>query len=230
MSRLRLGLLVLVLALPAAAAQDLVIYRCVAPDGQVLLQNTARCPKGMRQERRVVERPATPPVPARAAPALPRPATGTVVAVPASRPGAADAAGAAATAIPGTAPAIPATTSTGMGAVPTVDATAPTRPVPALMACRTREGESYFSDEAVPSRCVPMRTVGLDGRTATAAEACERVFDDCQPVADTARCTAWADYRRQAEGVATFQPDNAATAREVLARIDTALAGTPCAR
>lgn len=226
MSRLRHGLLALVLALPAAAAQDLVIYRCVAPDGQVLLQNTARCPKGMHQERRVVERPAAPPAPARAAPALPRPTTGTVVAAPAS--GTAEAAGVAGTGTTGTPLPLPAPTSAG--AVPTVDATALIRPVPALMACRTREGEGYFSDEAVPSRCVPMRTVGLDGRTATAAEACERVFDECQPVADTARCAAWADYRRQAEGVATFQPDNAATAREVIARIDTALAGTPCAR
>lgn len=206
MRRARLGLLACVLALPAAAAPD-VIYRCVAADGRVLLQNTARCPKGMREERRVIERPAP-------APALP---TTRPVATPAP-----------------VVPAGPAPAASGPGtpapSPPTVDATAALRPAPALMACRTREGETYFSDDPLPSRCVPLRTVGLDGRSPSAAEACERVFDACEPVAEAARCDAWAGYRRQAESVAAFQPGRAEDAAAVLARIDRALAGTACAR
>lgn len=226
MNRARIGLLAAVLALPAAAAQDLVIYRCVAADGQVLLQNTARCPEGMRQERRVLERPAPAPVPPRAAPALPRPVAGDVVAVPPASSG--TTARPPATTAPGASPT--AGTASAASAAPTVDASAALRPAPALMSCRTREGESYFSDEAVPSRCVPLRTVGLDGRTASAGEACERVFDDCEPVPEATRCAGFAEYRRQAEGVATFQPDRAGDARAVLERIDAAVGGTVCGR
>lgn len=61
------------LAGPAATAPPtLVVYRCVGTDGSVLLQNDRRCPKGMREERRVLERPTASVAPV-IAPAVPSP-------------------------------------------------------------------------------------------------------------------------------------------------------------
>ena len=60
MIRGRRGLLALALAaaLPASAGPAVVIYRCVAADGAVTLQNGTPCAKGLRQQRRVVATPA----------------------------------------------------------------------------------------------------------------------------------------------------------------------------
>lgn len=75
--------LVALLALAVArtgTAGDVVVYRCVAADGAVTLQNDRRCPKGSREQRRVLETPAAPRV---AAPApAPTPAATPVAAVP----------------------------------------------------------------------------------------------------------------------------------------------------
>ncbi|TCZ79745.1 hypothetical protein EYQ95_24925, partial [Lysobacter sp. N42] len=140
---------------PRAAAQDVVIYRCVAADGSVMLQNGQRCPKGTREQRRVLEAPRAPaPPPAPAAP-------------------------------PAAAPAAPGTLSAPapVAAAPAIVELA-AAPAPPLHACRTWDGERYYGDSAEPApRCAPLRTTALDGRSPTAAQACEMRLDTCEPVA-----------------------------------------------
>ena len=60
-------------------------------------------------------------------------------------------------------------------------------------------------------RCLPLRTVGLDGNPATGAgQACEVVRDTCARVADGAACEAWRRHAREAESRWRFaHPDNA---------------------
>lgn len=63
-----LTLLALALACATAvgadrAAQATVIYRCVAADGAVTVQNTTKCPKGARSQRRVIDPPRLVPTP-----------------------------------------------------------------------------------------------------------------------------------------------------------------------
>lgn len=46
-------------ALPGFAQQQVVIYRCTDAAGQVTVQNNDPCPKGAREQRRVIEAPPT---------------------------------------------------------------------------------------------------------------------------------------------------------------------------
>ena len=69
-------------------------------------------------------------------------------------------------------------------------------PPPPIFRCTVYDGDSYLSeDEEVPPRCLPLRTVGLDGNPATGAgQACE----------------AWRRHAREAESRWRFaHPDNA---------------------
>jgi len=69
------GVLLAVLALaPCPASARTVIYRCVAADGAVTLQNDAKCPKGSRQHKRVMPTPTAPAAPS--PPAIPIPSPG----------------------------------------------------------------------------------------------------------------------------------------------------------
>jgi hypothetical protein len=213
------GLLLLALAgaLPASAGPSLVIYRCVAADGAVTLQNGSKCPKGAHQQKRVVETPAPAPMATPARVATPAP----IAAVPT--------------------PAAPARGATpdaaavsGGTATPAADANpaapTPRLPPPMLYACLTADAQRYFSDTAESSRCAPLEAVGLDGRSAGAGEACEVVQDRCEPVAEAERCAAWAERRRVAEQAMTFVPEQLDTARTEIARVDAATEGTACAR
>ena len=85
-------------------------------------------------------------------------------------------------------------------------------PPPPIFRCTVYDGDSYLSeDEEVPPRCLPLRTVGLDGNPATGAgQACEVVRDTCARVADGAACEAWRRHAREAESRWRFaHPDNA---------------------
>ena len=192
--------LALVLAWPATAGPALVIYRCVAADGAVTLQNGAQCPRGMRQQRRVVDTPAS-------TPPAPRPAP------PAARADAASATAAAPPAVP-TASPMPV----------------PRLPAPMLYACLAADARRYYADEGESARCVPVEAVGLDGRSPAPADACEVVRDRCAAVAEAERCAAWAERRRVAEQALTFAPEAFDAARAELARVEKATAGTVCAR
>lgn len=183
-------------------AQELVIYRCVGADGAVTLQNGRRCPAGTREQRRVVEAPrSSAPPAADHVPAL------APVAVPA--------------------PVAPAAAPDP--AAPPADA-APA-PAPPVYACRSWDGARYFGDSAEPApRCAPLRTTGLDGRAPSAAQACEMRLDTCEPVAEAARCEAWAERARRAEAALAFPAGDVDAARAERDRVRAAIAGTVCAR
>lgn len=201
MSRAIAVFVALALAAPAAAA-PVVIYRCVAADGSVTIQNDTRCPKGTRAQRRVLEAPA--PAPPRATPA-PTPAPAAVAPV---------------MPVP-----VPADT-------PPPPAEAPTAllPPPLLHSCLTADAQRYYSDEPEASRCAPLTAVGLDGRSPTDAQACELVQDRCAPVPEAERCAAWAERRAVAERALLFAPEQVDQARAELARIEAATTGTACGR
>ncbi|MET0807553.1 MAG: DUF4124 domain-containing protein [Pseudoxanthomonas sp.] len=174
-------LLALSLCALDASADEVVFYRCTDASGALTLQNMP-CPKGNRQEKKVMQSVNTIPMgsaatPARAAagtaakPAAPTP---VVPAAPPSRP--------ASEIIP----AEPAQTP-----APTADAARLSPPV--LFQCITYDKDSYITESDEPkSRCVAMKTVGLDGNPQTGAgEACEMKRDECARVADGALCDAW---------------------------------------
>lgn len=195
-----------------AATPTLVVYRCVAPDGAVSLQNDRPCAKGSRQERRVVELPVEPP--------------STTVVV--SRAPATTAVPASTVASPASPAAVPASTPVATGA--NVVDPAPRLPAPPLFACRTWDDRRYFGDEPTPPRCAPLTTVGLDRRTPTEVSACEMRVDTCEPVAEATRCEAWRDRRRAAEGMLGFGVgEEAEAARREIERIDATINGTVCA-
>ena len=218
MTRLHRGLVALALAaaLPASAGSTLVIYRCVATDGSVTIQNGAKCPKGMREQKRVLDTPApAAPLQAPARVAAPAPvAPIPTVEVPVSP----TAIGVSAPAVDALDPAPPDTTATSR------------LPPPLLYACLTADAQRYFSDEAESSRCTPLQAVGLDGRSPAAGDACEVVQDRCEPIAEGERCAAWAERRRVAEQALTFMPEQVDTARAEIAHIDATVAGTACTR
>ena len=187
---------------PAAAAPSVVVYRCVAADGSVTLQNGRRCAKGLREERRVVEVPTSRATPAVAAPVAPAPVAPM--------------------------PAEPAE-ATPVDAPPTIEIGRAA--APPLFACRAWDGSGYYGDsEAPPPRCAPLQAVGLDGRVMDTAQACELRADTCEPVAEAARCDAWAERLRRAEAALEFPTGDTTAAREELDRVRTTIAGTVCAR
>ncbi|RDY66754.1 DUF4124 domain-containing protein [Lysobacter soli] len=198
MRRLHIGTLALsfVLAMPAAHAQ-LVIYRCTDASGAVTLQNGTPCPKGSKQQKKVMEAPAPAAAPAPVAPPAvsPPPQPAPVVA-------------------PAPAPTPP----------PQAVAT-PKQPPPALFECRTWDNTRYFGENPQPPpRCAPMQVTGLDGSNAMAGgAACQMMDDQCQPVAETALCDAWRQRVRELDARATFgggdavPPEEAERIRRVLA-------------
>jgi len=186
----RLPLLILCAVAAGAWAQDsVVIYRCTSADGAVTVQNDTPCPKGSRQERRVLETapPSAPPIPPPAAPA-PAAASSAPVLMPMP----------AASAGPGRNPPALPDIETGVEVE--------RRPPPPLFACRTWEREDYLTDSEVPAeRCAAMRTTGLDGDPARGAgAACMMVTDACQPVPAAERCDRWQQLLQANEATVEF--------------------------
>jgi hypothetical protein len=181
------ALLLLSMSMSFASAEEVVFYRCTDASGALTLQNMP-CPKGDQQEKKVMQSvntvpmgtaSAPPPIPAAA------PAATTTTPADAYTPAAA-AAASAPTADPGI------LTS---GPVPEVAAIADADrlPPPVLFQCITYDKDSYITEDAEPqSRCVALRTVGLDGNPqGGAGAACEMMRDTCARVADGALCDAW---------------------------------------
>lgn len=205
--RIAFGLLIALCCCDAAAQHRVVMYRCTDAQGAVTLQNDVPCPKGNKQERRVIETPA-------AAPATAAPVSGATPAAPA-RPSPTPAAAAppAATAKATPAPAAPAP----------VPPTPPAAlvPPPALYRCANLQREVYFSDtDLQPRRCVPMQAVGLDGNPATGAgTVCEMMRDPCQPIAEKNLCEGWRLRAEEARTAARFGTgEQAANAKAALER------------
>ena len=166
-------------AIPAGHAQgSVVIYRCTDSFGALTVQNNVPCPKGTKQDRRVIDVP----------PAMP-----AYVPTPTAKP--------VITSEPVAAPAI-------MDAPdePTI-ADADRLPPPALFRCNTYDNDSYLSEDAAPPpRCVRLETVGLDGSTDNngGSVACQMVTDQCQRIPDGAACDAWKQRLRETEATWKF--------------------------
>lgn len=175
-----LGGLLAAAALPALA-QDVIIYRCTDAAGGLAIQNLP-CPKGTQQQKKRI--PALQTAPAYVPPAAP----------PAPAP----------TPSPSPTPPAPAATQTAAAPPAPVQAPAteaPRLPPPALFECTTRDNDRYLSeDEQAATRCLPLRTTGLDGNPqGGAGQACEVVSDRCARVPDGAACDAWSRRLREAE-------------------------------
>ena len=165
-------LLSLLMCAPVAWADEVVFYRCTDAAGALTLQNMP-CPKGSKQEKKVMQGVNTVPMGTTATPAGPAPApvgAAPSPSVPASDP--------------------PPEAST---AEPAPVADKDRLPPPVLFQCTTYDTDSYITESDEPqSRCVALQTVGLDGNPQTGAgEACEMKRDQCARVADGALCEAW---------------------------------------
>lgn len=189
--KLRILLLMLLLPATGSAADEVVFYRCTDASGALTLQNMP-CPKGVRQERKVMQSVNTVPM----GTASPPPAAPAAPAIAATPP-AADNLPAA---IPAPA-ADPRVLTSGPAPEATPIADADRLPPPVLFQCVTYDNDSYITEDEEPqSRCVALRTVGLDGNPqGGAGEACEMKRDTCARVADGALCEAWKKRLGQAE-------------------------------
>lgn len=185
----------------AAQAEEVVFYRCTDAQGALLLQNQP-CPKGMRQEKKRMQGVGRAPAYVPAAAPVAAPAAQGVTA-----PAGAAASGSARSSDPASASSPPAAAATTPGGTPDPPSpspaaeAAPRPPPPPLYACVTREQQRYIGEVAEPEpRCVPLRTVGLDGSPdRSGGSACEVLRDRCQalPAADV--CDAWKSYVAEAE-------------------------------
>ena len=165
-----LWLFALLLPASGAIAQKVVIYRCTDASGALTVQNAVPCPKGSKQDKRVIE----------AVPTVSAPRTFVAppanAAMPASR-----------------APSAPTTATAPAVATEPPIADADRLPPPALFECRTYDHGRYLSDDGnPPQRCAPVTTTGIGGGSGPAAgESCQMVSDQCQRIADGALCENW---------------------------------------
>jgi len=154
----------------AAAQSETVIYRCTDPAGNVVLQNDRPCPKGHRQDIRMVG----------TLPISPSPATAPAAAAATRAP--------AAPATPA-----PAPIQTAPVVAPHRDTAAIATPPPALYQCKTWDDRDYLGDTAEPaSTCAPLQTVGIDGSSdLSAGSACEMRRDQCVAIPADQLCGTW---------------------------------------
>lgn len=212
------GVLMLSLSPAVSAQQSVVIYRCTDIRGVVTLQNDVACPKGMQQEKRVVESSASAapfpvplPSPPPAAPAISTP----VGPIQPSAAGTGDESSFA-TVLPLPAPQKPP---------------AERLPPPPLYQCNTVGNDSYLSDTSDPKpRCVRVDTVGIDGtQQLGAGQACSMVYDQCQRVPDGAACAAWRKRVNEAQAAWTFgRADSVDALKAEYERIARVVAETTC--
>lgn len=202
------GLLLVFAALlvgDAIAANNVVIYRCTEADGALTIQNNVPCPKGVKQEKRVI---APPPAAPAYVPAAPK--------RPASRP-------------------TPAPGAVSVATAPTtpVIADADRLPPPVLFRCNTFDNDSYLSDIGTPApRCVRLNTTGINGSADMGAgEACQMVTDQCDRVADGAICAGWMERRKQVEAAWKFgRGENAEANKIEYERVDRLVRESTCGK
>jgi hypothetical protein len=193
--KLRYVLPFLFLFASPVGADEVVFYRCTDASGALTMQNMP-CPKGSRQEKKVMQSVGTVPM-GQAASARPAPAQTPSPVPPAATP---------------TPAALKphAAEATDSASVPPAEKRLPP---PVLFQCTTYDKDSYITEDLEPqSRCVPLRTVGLDGNPQTGAgEACEMKRDQCARVADGALCEAWEKRVGETEVAARYaRPGNEA--------------------
>ncbi|UKE69948.1 DUF4124 domain-containing protein [Xanthomonas cerealis pv. cerealis] len=191
----------------AAHAEQVVFYRCTDAHDNLTVQNQP-CPKGMRQQKKSMQ---------------------GVGRVPAQGPAAAPVAPAAQVpvraAVPVTAPPDPPTAPTAPA-----DA-APRPPPPPLYACTTYALQHYVGEVAEPApRCVPLRTIGLDGSPdRTGGSACEMLRDRCEALPEAGACDAWKTHVAEAETHWRFAtPEDAEPLRQEFLRRQQLLEASNC--
>lgn len=199
---MRTCLLLLLFCPLLAYADEVAIYRCIDASGGVTLQNMP-CPKGMRQEKKLMQ---------------------SVNTVPMTSSPAHTASGAAVDARPAATQAAPQP--------PAPAASSERLPPPNLYRCTTRgEAGSYVTEDNEPaSRCVALRTTGLDGNPRSGAgSACEVVKDQCARIPDEGLCEAWRKKRDEAEVAWRFtRPDTEEKNRAAFDRVQRILEQSTC--
>ncbi len=165
----------LMVLLSPAFANEVVFYRCTDAAGALTLQNMP-CPKGDKQEKKLMQGVSTVPMGTAATPPRPAPAVPQAASVPAAQ-----------------APSSEIKLMPAPEPPPAAVEEKERLPPPVLFQCTTYDKDSYITEnEESQSRCVALRTVGLDGNPQTGAgEACEVVKDQCARVGDAALCDAW---------------------------------------
>lgn len=167
--------MVLLFACVGADAQDsVVIYRCTAADGTLTLQNDVPCPKGERQERRVIETTAPGPV-------VPSPAPAPTIA---PAPEVAPAPAAAADAV-------------------VAEERLPPPALFECRTYDDRRYLSEIGEPPERCAPLQTTGVG-GAKGMGAGVACELVTDQCQPIADEALCESWSRNVREAEAALRF--------------------------
>lgn len=191
----------LLLGAATAAQGQVVIYRCTDANGALTIQNNTPCPKGSKQQRRVVE----------AAPVGSPPPVFGPPATPAAQPSQ-----------PADRSAPPSLAKVAPANIPDAERLPP----PALYECRTYDNGRYLSDDGrPPQRCAPLHVTGLGGSgdRARGSAACQMVDDQCQRIPDGALCENWKQRLREAESQLRFgvvqQRDKAQTEIERMQRI-----------
>ena len=209
MVHLRHLLCALLLSASPLHAEEVVFYRCTDATGALALQNMP-CPKGSKEEIKPMQAVNT--IPMTAAPA---PATAT----------------------PAAAPAAPAATEPATRRVDPSGTAAEAKPgrdrlpPPNLFQCTTHDQDGYVTEDDEPqSRCVALRTVGLDGNPNTGAgQACEVVRDTCARVPDGALCGAWRKRLGETEVAWRFaRPENAEKNKGEFERVRRIVAESAC--
>lgn len=204
--RIAVVLSLLMGSLPFIASAQVVIYRCTDASGAVTLQNGTPCPKGTKQQKKVMETPPSAPMPFPSLLPAPAPAPATTTPSPS-----------AAAALP---PVI----------APEPEPVAAKQPPPPLYECNTWDRQRYLGDVAQPpARCVPVQVTGLDGQGASAGgTACQMMEDRCQPVPEARLCEAWTQRLRDLQSRPATDDAGAAQAQVDIARVRDVLHGSTC--
>lgn len=192
-----------------AARAEVVIYRCTDTSGALTLQNSP-CPKGMKQEQRTMQGVNTVPM-----------GPGTTPTAPATPP----------SSTPASTPTAPRPATTTTSPAPAASTDVRRLPPPILFQCTTHDKDTYVTEDVEPaSRCVNLRTVGLDGNPqAGAGQACEVVRDTCARVPDGALCDAWKKRRDETEVAFRFaRRENAEKNRADYERVARIVAESSC--
>lgn len=107
----------------------------------------------------------------------------------------------------------------------------PKPPLPDIFQCQNKEGGRYLHElEPAPPHCELLSVTGLGGNTPVNAASCEVIRDDCEPISEDQRCTAWQQRFRDARGRERFaSPGNAAAATAERERLQAVLAQSSCA-
>lgn len=214
------GLLACAIAPTAFAQGSVVIYRCTDASGALTIQNGTPCPKGSKQERRVMEAapaalsPSSVPPPSPAPPAAPvRPPTRAMVSPPSPAP------------IPAEPPIAPEPQTT--------IADSDRLPPPWLYECRTYNDDTYYSEVGAPApRCVTLNPTGLSGVIeSNNVSACEMKTDQCQRVPDGALCDSWRQRLREVQSALQFgAPENRAEAEAEVQRVMRVVRDSTCGK